>query len=104
MARQLKKFTRTTEDFVCSQCGFLIKGTGYTSHCPKCLWSKHVDNNPGDRACSCRGMMEPVGVEQKSQTYRIIHHCVKCGVEKRNKVVKADDYDTILRCVRSIIQ
>ncbi|MBU3901416.1 RNHCP domain-containing protein, partial [Patescibacteria group bacterium] len=46
---QSKKFQRKIEDFVCGHCGPKIKGTGYTDHCPKCLWSQHVDVNPGDR-------------------------------------------------------
>ncbi|MFA6992594.1 MAG: RNHCP domain-containing protein, partial [Candidatus Gracilibacteria bacterium] len=40
-----KRFSRTIEDFVCEKCGAKVKGDGYTNHCPKCLWSKHVDIN-----------------------------------------------------------
>ena len=58
-----KKFQRTIEDFTCEQCNFAVKGNGYTNHCPKCLWSKHVDVNPGDRAATCGGLMEPIGAE-----------------------------------------
>lgn len=99
MGRQTKKFTRTKEDFICSNCGYKVNGTGYTNHCPKCLYSRHVDINPGDRAETCGGLMKPVGVEQKNQEYRIIHRCIKCGAEKRNKVVKEDDFKMVISCV-----
>ena len=53
----MKKFIKVKEDFVCEHCGAEVKGDGYTNHCPKCLWSKHVDVHPGDRAAECGGMM-----------------------------------------------
>ena len=68
---QEKRFQKKVEDFVCERCGTFVKGTGYTDHCPKCLWSKHVDVNPGDRKSECLGTMEPIGVEVKSKEYII---------------------------------
>jgi len=44
-----KKFQKRIENFTCEKCGLFVKGTGYTDHCPNCLWSKHMDINPGDR-------------------------------------------------------
>lgn len=79
-----------------------MHGNGYTSHCFKCLWSKHVDNNPGDRAATCRGMMKPVGVEQNGQEYKLLHYCKKCGIVKRNKVVSEDDFEAVLVCARTM--
>ena len=92
-----KKFQRTKENFVCENCGFKVKGSGYTNHCPRCLWSKHVDVNPGDRLAICRGMMSPIGVKLKGGEYIILHQCLKCGFEKKNKAAEADDFDIILR-------
>ena len=92
-----KKFQRTKENFVCENCGFKVKGSGYTNHCPRCLWSKHVDVNPGDRQAACRGMMSPIGVKLKGGEYIILHQCLKCGFEKKNKAAEADDFDIILR-------
>ena len=89
------KFKKHTEDFVCERCGFFVEGDGYTNHCPECLWSKHVDVFPGDRAGECGGMMEPVGVEIKNKEYVILHKCVKCGFEKKNKAAKEDNFDLI---------
>jgi hypothetical protein len=51
-----KNFQRVIEDFECEHCGHLEEGNGYTNHCTSCLWSKHVDINPGDRAAECQGL------------------------------------------------
>ena len=40
------KFKRKKENFVCENCGAEVKGDGFTNHCPKCLYSKHVDIFP----------------------------------------------------------
>ena len=96
-----KNFIRTLEDFVCEHCGLEVKGTGYTNHCSKCLWSKHVDNIPGDRSNNCGGMMEPVGGESKAQEYDIVHRCLRCGITKKNKVADNDNRATILGLVAS---
>ncbi len=95
--KKTKKFKRTKEDFKCDKCGFYAKGNGYTNHCPVCLWSKHVDINPGDRASECFGMMKPIDVLTKAGEYIIFHKCIKCGHEKRNKTSKDDNFDVILK-------
>lgn len=92
----VKRFVRRTEDFVCEMCGKTVKGNGYTNHCPFCLYSKHVDVNPGDRNCSCRGMMKPVSVEANSGEFTIVHQCLVCGKIKRNKANKADSFEAML--------
>jgi len=91
------QFKRTTEDFTCQKCGFLVEGDGYTNHCPQCLWSKHVDLTPGDRQSNCGGMMEPIRVEVKNREYTIIHKCEICGVEKPNKAVEDDNFDMLVQ-------
>ncbi|MFA4937371.1 MAG: RNHCP domain-containing protein [Patescibacteria group bacterium] len=102
MVRQTKKFTRTKEDFICDNCGYKVTGTGYTNHCPKCLYSKHVDINPGDRQARCGGLMKPVGVEQKKQLYRIVHQCDKCDQKRKSRVVKEDNFNVVLNCVNKL--
>ena len=91
-----KKFTRKIEDFTCEHCGLQVKGTGYTNHCPRCLWSKHVDIHPGDRAETCQGLMKPAGVELDHGEYIIIHQCEKCGQIKKNHATKEDDFNRII--------
>ena len=90
-------FIRKTEDFVCENCGQEVRGNGYTNHCPRCLYSKHVDINPGDRASDCGGLMKPVAVELRHGEKIIIHECLKCGCRKPNKASPEDDFDALLR-------
>lgn len=97
MTTPSKKFQRKTEDFTCEKCGVVVVGNGYTNHCPKCLWSKHVDIHPGDRAANCGGLMKPAKIEMKSGDYIIVHECQKCGHNKRNKINKEDDFDAVIK-------
>jgi hypothetical protein len=94
---EVKKFQRKIENFSCENCGAQIKGSGYTNHCPLCLWSKHVDINPGDRLNTCRGLMQPIEVQTKDGNYIILHHCQRCGFVKRNKTVEDDDMGAIIK-------
>ncbi len=90
-------FIKNTENFICEKCGNEVVGDGYTNHCPECLWSKHVDIYPGDRLNTCKGMMEPVGIEKKGREYNILHKCTKCGFEKTNKANKNDNFQMIIQ-------
>jgi hypothetical protein len=93
-----KNFVRKKEDFSCGNCGLKVKGSGYTNHCPNCLYSKHVDLNiPGDRKNSCGGLMKPIGVEKKGENYIILHQCLKCKEVKKNKAGKNDNFNSIIK-------
>ncbi|MDO8593977.1 MAG: RNHCP domain-containing protein [bacterium] len=92
----MKRFTRKIEDFVCDQCTARVTGTGYTNHCPKCLWSKHVDVSPGDRSSLCGGAMEPTGVSVLSGTYRILHTCARCGFIRAQDAATEDDMEKLI--------
>ncbi len=96
-----KKFTRTIENFVCDNCGTAVLGNGFTNHCPKCLYSKHVDVNPGDRAATCLGLMKPLYSEKKGTGYTLLHRCQKCGFERKNKFGEADSIDALLQLMRN---
>jgi ribosomal protein L37AE/L43A len=91
------KFQRRIEDFICGNCGNEVKGSGYTNHCPVCLWSQHVDINPGDRAEDCRGLMKPIAVEMKKGKYRLLHRCEECKSERWNGAAKEDSFEIILQ-------
>jgi len=95
-------FIKVVEDFICEHCGHHVTGGGYTNHCPRCLWSKHVDVRPGDRAEVCGGLMEPVRVEGTSPEYVLIHRCMRCNLEKRNKVEPGDDRDALIAVAKSL--
>ncbi len=89
---------RTIEDFICEKCGTSVKGNGYTNHCPVCLWSKHVDKTPGDRAEECNGLMKPVGVEvNRGEIDRVIHRCQKCGFTRPAPVLPSDDREELIK-------
>ncbi len=91
-----KLFQKTQEDFTCEHCGNEVEGNGYTNHCPRCLWSKHVDIHPGDRAEECRDLMEPVSFQKLGEKYLILHRCKKCGFERRNSFSSGDNFDILL--------
>jgi ribosomal protein L37AE/L43A len=98
----MSNFTRTIEGFTCGNCGQKVTGNGYTNHCPVCLWSKHVDVNPGDRAETCGGMMKPIAVEIKSGEYILTHQCQKCGLKKKNKTTAEDNFESILKIIPKV--
>lgn len=83
-------FYRTIEDFTCGNCGYEVSGNGYTNHCPQCLWSRHVDIDPGDRSNECRGMMEPIGAYARGVDFRLVHQCQRCGQHARITVRDGD--------------
>lgn len=106
MKQNYAKFTMIDEDFVCEVCGKSIKALGYTArdHCSNCLSSKHVDNNPGDRACDCHGVLKAVGIESgKKDCYKIVYICQKCGAIKRNKAANDDNMDLIIELMSNPI-
>lgn len=98
------KFKRKKEDFVCEKCGKAIKGDGYTDHCSYCLWSKHVDINPGDRAEACGGLMAPISIEGSTEHYVLTYKCLKCGFERKNRPKNIDNIDIIVELARKQAQ
>ena len=95
-----KRFRKNDNGFVCAHCGREVEPLGYSSrnHCPHCLWSLHVDENPGDRACECRGRLEPVKAEtDPKKGFIIVHKCEKCGAIRRNRSASDDDIDLIIK-------
>jgi hypothetical protein len=66
-------------------------GSAHRNHCPNCLSSLHVDEEPGDRAADCGGIMEPIGVwVRKGGEWAVIHRCRRCGKLDSNRIA-ADD-------------
>lgn len=91
-----RRFTRRTEDFVCGHCGRPVSGSGYTNHCPHCLWSCHVDVMPGDRAADCQGLMEPIGAQLDRGELVVVQRCVRCGHHWRNRTAPSDNRDLLI--------
>ena len=86
------------EKFVCDNCGKPVGKLNYSArdHCPFCLYSKHVDINPGDRANNCKGLLKPIEIEKFKDTYKIIYTCQKCGFIHKNIVANDDSIDKII--------
>ena len=93
-----KNFYRThpcIDPFTCKNCGQTVvpegAGSYHRNHCPYCLTSVHLDEEPGDRASDCHGKMEPIGVwVRKNGEWALIHRCTVCGKLDSNRVA-ADD-------------
>lgn len=94
----MKRFNMIDEKFICENCNREVPELKYTArdHCPHCLYSKHVDIYPGDRASTCKGMLIPVDIEKYKQTYKIIYKCEKCGYEHKNVMAADDDINQII--------
>ena len=86
--KMTQSFQKRKEDFICEKCEAEVLGDGYTNHCPHCLYGKHVDINPGDRANDCGGLMRPISIEEKEGEPRIVHECEKCGHRKVNRIAE----------------
>jgi len=92
------------ENFKCENCGEMVNKLNYTArdHCPKCLYSKHVDINPGDRMNECKGLLEPIKIEKFKDTFKIIYRCQKCGELHKNKIANDDNMDLIIKLSNNI--
>ena len=91
-------FVKVTENFICEHCGESVQGSGYTNHCPQCLYSKHVDKVfPGDRTADCDGLMKPVNLEVKNGQYNITHRCLNCGKQSKNKAAENDSQEELIK-------
>ena len=75
-------------------------GTQHRNHCPNCLTSLHLDNEPGDRAADCGGQMEPVAVwVRKDGEWAIIHRCRLCGKLASNRIAMRGGAYSVMRGV-----
>ena len=91
--------------FTCERCDadvLPLTNGSYRNHCPSCLYSKHVDELPGDRLSGCGGLMEPVKIVSHSRKeYQILHRCLRCGAEGLNRVaadtIQPDHPDELIR-------
>lgn len=94
----MKLFTKNDNSFICEHCKKEVQPLSYTSrdHCPYCLYSKHVDINPGDRLNTCLGLLKPIGIEKFKNTYKIIYKCDKCNMIHKNIMANDDNMDLII--------
>lgn len=99
--------------FECCHCSLEVTpnpamGTQHRNHCNHCLWSKHVDRTPGDRASACLGCMEPTGVtlkregtdkygKEKLGDVMLVHRCTACYAINLNRIAADDPEDLIVK-------
>ncbi len=81
-------------------------GTAHRNHCPACLWSRHVDERPGDRAADCGAAMEPIAITVRGGgEWVLIHRCRACGELKTNRTAGDDNPLLLVRlAVRPLAQ
>lgn len=99
------------QGFICENCGSKVmplNNGSYRNHCPFCLYSKHVDNIPGDRASECGGLMKPIDIKNKSgKGFQIIFICLECGIKRANIIatdtIQADCMNEIIKLSTSKI-
>ena len=88
------------DGFTCRNCGVFVTwdggGTLQRNHCPWCLYSLHLDFEPGDRAAECGALMEPIAVwVRRKDEWCLIHRCLACGALSSNRVA-SDDQELVL--------
>lgn len=95
---------RDNTSFVCLHCAAYVPACtngSYRNHCPNCLWSRHLDDKPGDRASGCGGPMQPIGLTRpRGKGLAVVHRCLRCGVLRVNRIAAEtaapDDLDRLL--------
>ena len=94
----MKKFNMIDEKFICENCHKEVDILGYTArdHCPYCLYSKHLDINPGDRQNTSKGLMKTIGIEKFKKSNKIIYSCNKCHETHKNIMAIDDDFNKII--------
>ena len=97
-----KRFTKINESFPCGKCGNQNPPADTTcrNHCRECLYSLHVDKNPGDRASSCHGWLRPIDIEISAGEMRSIRfQCEKCNQISRNKIAADDSREALFKII-----
>jgi hypothetical protein len=73
-------------------------GTAHRNHCTNCLWSRHLDDSPGDRAADCGSLMEPIAITVRGDgEWVIVHRCRGCAELHLNRTAGDDNPLMLLR-------
>ncbi len=100
----------TGQAFRCRHCRLDVPldapGTNYRNHCPSCLWSRHLDDVPGDRDAQCGSSMEPIAISVRgSGEWVLVHRCLSCDIIHLNRTAADDNALLLLRlAVRPLAQ
>jgi hypothetical protein len=78
----------------------------HRNHCPNCLWSRHLDEAPGDRAAECGAAMEPIAISVRGDgEWIVIHRCTACRTLHGNRIAGDDNPLPLVRlAVRPLVQ
>ena len=84
------------DHFRCGHCHYDVPtdavGTAHRNHCPTCLWSRHLDDAPGDRAANCGSSMEPIAIHVRGDgEWVLVHRCCGCGELHLNRTAGDDN-------------
>ena len=104
MSRDQRRRARRdgSTSFRCRRCGLDVPvhavGTAHRNHCPNCLWSRHVDDTPGDRAAECGSLMEPIAISVRGDgEWVLVHRCAGCDTVHLNRTAGDDNPLILLR-------
>lgn len=95
MSRDQRVRRPRASSFRCTHCSIDVPtgapGTQHRNHCPTCLWSRHLDVRPGDRAAACGSAMEPIAVGVRGQgEWLLVHRCRGCDALSANRTAGDD--------------
>jgi hypothetical protein len=98
--RRARRPGALNNSFRCGNCRLDVPvdavGTAHRNHCPNCLWSRHVDDSPGDRATECGSLMEPIAITVRGDgEWVLVHRCRGCDELHLNRTA-GDDNPLIL--------
>ena len=90
------------DHFRCAHCHYDVPadapGTAHRNHCPTCLWSRHLDDVPGDRAADCGSSMEPIAITVRGDgEWVLVHRCTGCDEVHLNRTAGDDNPLVLLR-------
>lgn len=97
-------FIKNDKSFICINCNKKIEKLKYTSrdHCNYCLYSIHIDIQPGDRLNECKGILIPINCFTTSKKGMVIEYkCSKCKKIVRNIAAKDDNKDIIFKTIEN---
>lgn len=96
----MSRKSRPSKGFTCINCRRSVdatsSGTRHRNHCPWCLFSRHLDESPGDRRSACGSPMEPIALEvREGSEWAIVHRCRGCRTLRANRIA-GDDHELAL--------
>jgi RNHCP domain len=100
--RRARRAREGRDSFRCGHCRLDVPiqaaGTAHRNHCPNCLWSRHVDDSPGDRAADCGALMEPIAITVRGGgEWVLVHRCRACDEIHLNRTAGDDNPLMLMR-------